>query len=198
MSVDMVRAAAGEAHRLHLPVFAHPQNLAGLEAAIAGGVDILAHTAPDSPPWTPAFVARLTRARMALIPTLTLFDFEARKGGASDQERQAWIDKMTSELRAFSEGGGEVLFGTDVGYTDHFDTALEFALMSRAGMSFQQILASLTTSPARRFGYSGRSGSVTRGMDADLTVLEDDPAKDITSLSRIKFTVRAGSIIYSH
>lgn len=75
---------------------------------------------------------------MALIPTLTLFDFEARKGDDSDKERQEWIDKMVGELRVFSQAGGEVLFGTDVGYTDHFDAALEFTLMSRARMNFQQ------------------------------------------------------------
>lgn len=59
MPLDLVRAAADEAHRLQLPVFAHPQNSAGLETAIAGGVDVLAHTAPDSPPWTPEFAAWL-------------------------------------------------------------------------------------------------------------------------------------------
>jgi imidazolonepropionase-like amidohydrolase len=69
MPVAIVRAAVPEAHRHRLPVFAHPQNLTGLEAAIDGGVDILAHTAPDSPDWTPSFVSRLTRARMALIPS---------------------------------------------------------------------------------------------------------------------------------
>jgi imidazolonepropionase-like amidohydrolase len=196
MPLAMVQAATAEAHRRHLPVFAHPQNMAGLELAINGGVDILAHTVPDSPPWTPEFVARLKSARMALIPTLTLFDFEARKGAASDSDRDAWIAKMVAELRAFSQADGEVLFGTDVGYTDHFDTALEFTLMARAGMSLQQTLASLTTAPARRFGVSGRSGRVVRGMAADLVVLDGDPAKDITALSKVRLVIRAGTIVY--
>ena len=197
MPLDIVRAASEEAHRLHLPVFAHPQNSAGLEAAIADGVDILAHTAPGSPPWDSAFVARLKQARMALIPTLTLFDFEGRNGGLSDKDREELIGKMVAELRAFSQAGGEVLFGTDVGYTDHFDTALEFTLMSRAGMSFQQILASLTTAPAQRFGHSGSTGRIAAGMAADLAVLNSDPAKDVTAFSRAQFTICGGKIIYS-
>jgi imidazolonepropionase-like amidohydrolase len=65
--------------------------------------------------------------------------------GAADQERKAWIDKMVGELEAYSKAGGEILFGTDVGYTDHFDTTLEFTLMSQAGMTYQQIRASLRT-----------------------------------------------------
>ncbi|HTS62974.1 MAG TPA: amidohydrolase family protein [Candidatus Acidoferrales bacterium] len=196
MPVEMVRAAVAEAHARHLPVFAHPQNSAGLEAAIAGGVDILAHTAPDSPPWTPAFAARLTQARMALIPTLTLFDWEARRGGESDAAREGWLAKMEAELRVFSQAGGDVLFGTDAGYIDHFDTAMEYDRMARAGMTFPQILASLTTAPARRFGYGERSGRIAPGMDADVTVLRDDPAKDITALARVRLAVRAGTVIY--
>jgi imidazolonepropionase-like amidohydrolase len=197
MPIDLVRASVEEAHRRNLPVFAHAQNLTGLEAAIAGGVDVLAHTAPDSPAWTLDFVRRLMEARIALIPTLTLFDFEARKARASNEERRAWIDKMQAQLRSFSNARGEVLFGTDVGYTDHYDTTLEYALMSRAGMSFRQILASLTTNPAGRFGYAARSGRVAKGTDADITVLKSDPAKDVSAFSEIQLTIRAGRIIYS-
>jgi imidazolonepropionase-like amidohydrolase len=197
MPVDVARAAVLEAHRAHLPVFSHPQNLAGLEVAIDGGVDVLAHTAPDSPPWTPAFVSRLVNARMALIPTLTLFDFEARKGGESDEGREQWIAKMVGELRAFSAGGGQVLFGTDIGYTDHYDTELEYVLMSRAGMSLAQILASLTTNPAPRFGYGDRKGRIAEGMDADLVVLNSDPSRDVRALSQVYMTIRAGNLTYS-
>jgi imidazolonepropionase-like amidohydrolase len=196
MPVEVARAAVDEAHRAHLQVFSHPQNLAGLEAAIESGVDVLAHTAPDSPPWTPAFVSRLVNARMALIPTLTLFDFEARKGGESDEGRAQWIAKMVDELRAFSAGGGQVLFGTDIGYTDHYDSELEYVLMSRAGVSFAQILASLTTNPAQRFGYGDRKGRIAEGMDADLVVLNGDPAKDVRALSQVRMTFRGGSIVY--
>jgi imidazolonepropionase-like amidohydrolase len=196
MPVAIVRAAVQEAHRHRLPVFAHPQNLAGLEAAIDGGVDILAHTAPDSPEWTPSFVSRLTRARMALIPTLTLFDFEARKAGATDQQREKWLDKMVGELRAFSTGGGQVLFGTDVGYTDHYDTTMEFELMANAGLDFGKILASLTTSPAARFNAAARSGRVRTGYDADLVVLDADPARDVRNFARVRYTVRGGRTIY--
>jgi hypothetical protein len=141
MPVEVLRAAVEAAHRHHLPVFADPQNSVGLEAAIAGGVDILAHTAPQLPPWTPEFVARFKQAHIALIPTLTLFDFEARKGGEPEPKREAWIAKMVAESQAFSAGGGQVLFGTDAGYTDHLDTAMEYDLRSRADMTLPRILA---------------------------------------------------------
>jgi imidazolonepropionase-like amidohydrolase len=138
----------------------------------------------------------LTSANIALIPTLTLFDFEARKENGPDHEREAWISKMVAELRAYSEAGGDVLFGTDIGYIDHYDTTLEFTLMSQAGMNYQQILASLTTNPARRFAHSDRSGRIAQGADADLVVLGADPAQDASAFSKVRFTIRAGNVTY--
>ena len=195
--LTVAKAAVEEAHRHHMPVFAHPQDGDGVNVAIDSGVDILAHTVPQSPPWTPEFVSRLKNANLALIPTLTLFDFEARKDNGSDQEREAWIAKMVAELRAYSQAGGNILFGTDIGYIDHFDTALEFALMSQAGMNFREILASLTTNPAQKFGYSRRTGRIAKGMEADLVVLRIDPAHDATAFSKVRYTIRSGKVIYS-
>jgi len=197
LPLAVAKSAVEEAHRHGMPVFAHPQNLEGVEIAIDSGVDVLAHTVPGSPPWTPEFIARLKKANLALIPTLTLWDFEARKIQGTDQEHEAWIDKMVVELGAYSKAGGEVLFGTDVGYTDHFDTTLEFTLMSRAGMTYQQILASLTTNPARRFKSSGHRGRIANGMDADLVVLGADPARDVAAFSNVRYVIRSGKFIFS-
>jgi imidazolonepropionase-like amidohydrolase len=197
LPLAIAKAAVEEAHRHGMPVFAHPQNLEGVEIAINSCADVLAHTVPGSPPWTPEFVVRLKRANLALIPTLTLFDFEARRSQRTDQEREAWVDKMVAKLGAYSKAGGEVLFGTDIGYTDHFDTTPEFTLMSRAGLTYRQILASLTTNPTRRFGFSGHSGRIANGMDADLVVLGADPAHDVTAFSHLRYVIRSGKLIFS-
>ena len=133
---------------------------------------------------------------MALIPTLTLFDVEVQKDGAPADVEAKVVARAVSRLRAYNDAGGEILFGTDVGYIYQFDTAEEYELMQRAGMSFAQILASLTTSPARRFGFAGHSGRVAATMDADLTVLRGDPGADITALSHVSYTIRAGKVIF--
>lgn len=196
MPTDIAKSIVAEAHRAGKPVFAHPSNTEGIEVALQSGVDILAHTATMSGDWTPAFAEKLKAAHMALIPTLTLFDVEAKKAQVSAEENEMWIKQAVQELKAYSDAGGEILFGTDVGYTDHFDTAEEFTLMSRAGMSFQQVLASLTTDPAARFGYSNRSGRVAKGMDADLVILNADPAKEIAAFAKIRQVIRDGKLIY--
>ena len=196
MSLELAKAIVAEAHRAGKPVFAHVSNAQGIEVAIQSGVDIMAHTTPVDGLWSPSFAGRLTAAHMALTPTLTLWDVEARKGNASPDEVEKGMSRAAQQLKAFSQAGGQVLFGTDVGYIEKFDTSEEFAWMSRAGMNFQQILSSLTTNPATRFGYSNHSGRIAKGMDADLVVLEGDPTEDVTAFSKVHQVIRGGQLIY--
>jgi imidazolonepropionase-like amidohydrolase len=196
MPLPIAKAIVTEAHSHGKPVFAHPSNQEGIEVAIQSGVDILAHTTPSGGPWPPSLVERLKSAHTALIPTLTLWHVES-KGDSPEQFEKRMNTVVLPQLRAYSEAGGQILFGTDVGYIEQFDTSEEFTWMARAGMSFRQILASLTTSPAQRFGYSAHSGRIAKGMDADLVVLRGDPAEDVTSFSKVSYTIRLGKVIYS-
>jgi imidazolonepropionase-like amidohydrolase len=195
MPLDLARAIVAESHRAGKPVFAHVSNDQGIDVAVQSGVDILAHTTPGDDFWSPSFVERLTAANMALTPTLTLWEVEYK--GSDPDELKKGMGKAAQQLKAFSQAGGQILFGTDVGYIERFDTAEEYAWMSRAGMSFQQILASLTTNPAQRFGDSTHSGRIAKGMDGDLVVLRADPAQDAIAFSNVRYTIRGGEIIHS-
>jgi imidazolonepropionase-like amidohydrolase len=196
MPLDLANAIVAEAHRAGKPVFAHPSNNEGIEVALKSGVDILAHTGPMSGPWTPDLVERIMAAHMALVPTLTLFEVEYKKLGGTPEDIADIIRVASQQLKSYADAGGQILFGTDVGYIEQFDTAEEFTLMSRAGLSWQQILATLTTNPAERFGYSAHSGRIAKGLDADLVVLSADPAHDVTAFSKVAFTIRDGKILF--
>jgi imidazolonepropionase-like amidohydrolase len=197
MPLDLAKAIVDEAHRAGKPVFAHVSNHQGMEVAVQSGVDILAHTTPSDDLWSSSFAERLTAAHMALTPTLTLWDVEAQKGNTSPEEIEKGMSGAAQQLKAFSQAGGQILFGTDVGYIEKVDTSEEFTWMSRAGMGFQKILASLTTNPTQRFGYSSHSGRIAKGMDADLVVLSADPAMSITAFAQVRYTILDGKIIYS-
>jgi hypothetical protein len=84
---------------------------------------------------------------MALTPTLTLWDVEAQKGNTPSDEIEKGMSRAAQQLKGFSQAGGQVLFGNDIGYIEKFDTSEEFTWISRVGMTFQKILASLTTNP---------------------------------------------------
>lgn len=188
-----MQAAVNEAHRLGKPIFVHPNSGADVLTAVRGGVDVIAHTTPHSGPWDETILAAMKERGVALIPTLTLWKYYMRHDRVSVQEQI--INTAKSQLRAWVNSGGAVLFGTDAGAVD-YDPSEEYALMTEAGMSFRQILASLTTAPAGRFGESKQLGRIAAGLQADLVVLKDDPSTNIRALAAVQFTVRAGKIIY--
>jgi imidazolonepropionase-like amidohydrolase len=112
------------------------------------------------------------------------------KDNSSPQDTEFVLNRVINQLAAYSKAGGEILFGTDIGYIDQYDTTEEFALMTQAGLTFEQQLASLTTSPARRFGQQSHSGRLAKGYDADLTVFEGK------SFSKVRYTIRKGARIF--
>ncbi len=73
MDTAIVKAAVDVAHAQGKPVFAHPQNKVGVDNALAGRVDILAHTVPSEPNYTAEELALFKSQHTALIPTLTLW-----------------------------------------------------------------------------------------------------------------------------
>ncbi len=194
MPGPVIAGAAKETHGRGKLLFAHPTNAAGLEAALAGGVDVLVHTAPGMGTWSDSLVRRMIQAGVAVVPTLKLWRYEARSARLAFS--RPFVKAGVDQLRAFHRAGGTVLFGTDVGYVLDYDTAEEFALMAQAGLGFPDILASLTTNPARRFGHGETAGRVAPGMEADLVVLDGDPARDIGALAQVRYTVRQGRIIF--
>jgi len=195
MPPDAVRGAVDEAHRRGKLAFAHPSNRDGLLNAVRGGVDILVHTTPQMGPWNDALVDEMIAARVTLIPTLKLWRYELRHDRESIRDQFAGVG--VGQLRAWRQRRGAVIFGTDVGYMNDYDPTDEYLLMKEAGMTSRDILASLTTVPAERFGASSRAGRVAAGLDADLVVLAADPAADVRAFATVRHTIRGGRVIYS-
>jgi imidazolonepropionase-like amidohydrolase len=190
---DAILTAVTEAHRAGKPVFVHPNSGADVLAAARAGVDVIAHTTPQSGPWDDKTIMAMNDAQVALTPTLTLWKSSMRHDLISTQER--YIRTAIGQLQAWATAGGTVLFGTDLGAID-YDPGEEYALMTEARMSFRQILASLTTAPAERFGESQRLGRIAAGLDADLVVLKGDPSRNVQGLADVEYTIRGGKIIY--
>ena len=194
MPANVARAAVQVAHADSKPVFAHPSNHAGTDSALEAGVDILAHTIPIEDGYTSEELAMMKAQHTALIPTLTLWEVELEKDHAPAAEEQAFVQRGVNELKTYFDQGGTILFGTDVGYTQHYDTTEEYVLMAKSGMKWQDILASLTINPATFF--KGGNGELEKGSDADLVVLSADPAADVRNLAKVDYTIRAGKVIY--
>jgi len=190
MPVEIARAAVEVAHRHGQLAFSHPSNLAGTKVAMDAGVDVLAH-APDSTEGVDAaLLSEIVARHMAMIPTLKMFATTVTKD-------PAYLQPIYAEVRQFHGLGGELMFGTDVGYMSDYATADEFRALGECGLNAMDVLRMLTVAPAGRFGVSAEKGTIAAGKVADLTVLSDDPARDVAAFARVRFTIRNGEVIYS-
>ncbi|MBX9647646.1 MAG: amidohydrolase family protein [Xanthobacteraceae bacterium] len=190
MDPAIAKAAVDVAHAQGKPVFAHPQNKAGVDTVIEAGVDVMAHTTPGQPGYTSEQLARFKSQGTALIPTLSLFTTVVLDPAVTARV----VSAAVSQLKQFSDNGGAVLFGTDIGFIKLYDTSTEVDLMHRA-LSERQVLASLTTNPAQYF-KAATKGRVAPGFDADFVVLDGDPIADVRNLAKVAYTIRAGLVIY--
>jgi len=189
MPVEIAKAAVEVAHRHGQIAFAHPSNLAGTKVAIDSGVDVLAH-APSVPDGVDTTLLKsVIDDHTSMIPTLKMFATTA----STDP---AFLNPIYAIVRQFHALGGDLMFGTDVGYMTDYSTEDEFAALTKSGLSGRDILRMLTVAPAARFGVGALKGTVTPGKMGDLVVLDGDPVADVGAFSRIHFTVRSGRLIY--
>ena len=189
MPLNIAQAAVETTHLNGKLVFAHPSNLAGTTVAIRSGVDVLAHAADDTRGVDDALLSEAVRRNMAMIPTLKMF-------ASTVTTDSHYMDPICEEVRRFHQLGGQLIFGTDVGYMTDYTTETEFVELGRSGLNYQDVLAMLTVNPAARMGAATQKGTVTPGKLGDLTVLSADPAQGLTNFSRVQAVVRSGAVIW--
>ncbi|MFY9718733.1 MAG: amidohydrolase family protein [Candidatus Cybelea sp.] len=191
---DVISAATCEAHRSSKRVFVHPNSAADVLAALKAGADVIAHTTPHSEAWDETILTSVRERPVALTPTLALWKHFSRHDRISVNERI--VEAAVGQLRAWLDCGGKVCYGSDLGVVG-YDPGEEYALMAAAGMSFRELLASLTTVPAAYFGDSHAHGRVAAGFDADLVAFKGDPRRDLRALTDVRYTIRCGELIFS-
>lgn len=195
MNSSTIKAVTNTAHSFHKLVFAHPQTDTGVTVAVENGVDIIAHTTLGNM-WSDELISKMIANKISLTATFKLYDFLAKQQGLSDSSEDAALQVLVNELNKFSKKGGNVLFGTDLGYITDYNPEVEYVYMQKAGLSFRQILASLTTSPSAKFNMGLSTGKIQKGMDADLVILSANPMENIKNLTSVLYTLKHGQIIY--
>ena len=197
MQPDIALAAADETHRRGLPVLAHPTDIEGINLAIEANVDVLVHTTigEGRTAWDAALIEQMRAKNIAVVPTLKLIPYELRRAGLPQRIVEGATSDAVEQVRAYAGAGGQILFGTDVGYMTDYDPTDEYRLMARA-LKPMQILASLTTAPAARWKEENRRGRLAEGLDADIVVLDADPAADAANFAKLRCTIRGGKLIF--
>ena len=108
----------------------------------------------------------------------------------------SYLDPIYAQIRSFHELGGDLIFGTDVGYMTDYDTSGEFEALTLCGLSGRDILRMLTTAPAAKFNVTATTGTIEVGKAGDLTVLDGDPIDHANEFAAVRYTIRNGTVIW--
>jgi imidazolonepropionase-like amidohydrolase len=188
MSPDELAAIVDEAHRRHARVAAHTNGVAAAKAVIEAGVDTMEHGVFDP---DPALLDAMVQRNISLIPTLLIFRWVAEDGAAAGifaagvEAAKRLLEVQLRLVAAAHESGVTIAVGSDNGgFMPIDENTRELELLMDAGLSFAETLAAATRNGARACGLEAEVGTIEPGKRADLIILNDDPAADVSILRR--------------
>ena len=126
-----------------------------------------------------------------LIKRYQDYTHQQLESGAVSEE----MAREARHLKRLVDAGVMIASGTDAGNigTHHASSYYEeLATMQRAGMTLPQILKASTLTPAYILGQQDRWGSIAKGKQADLVMLEENPLENLEALQSIAWVMRKG------
>jgi imidazolonepropionase-like amidohydrolase len=196
-TVQEVKTAVYEAHRVGMKVLTHSIGLQAIRNAIEGGVDSIDH----GQYLDEECAVRMRQRGIYLVPTFGPFHYYTEVRKAEDWRiRRAEAIKAQHQraYRLALEVGVPIAMGSDCGAPSRFpngENALELTLMVRNGMPAARALGCGTSEAARLIGVFDQVGSLEAGKRADLIVVDGNPLEDISVLQRaVQLVMKAGTI----
>lgn len=200
---EIIRAIIDEAHKYNRPVACHVDHLPQAEMAVEYGADEIHHLIAigtpyyELPDYAPLF-RKMCERNIWLVPTVTVprvFEASrlAKKCPTGGIEYSLGVFRMAYEYGVpFGVGCDSGCPGVPWG-TSLWDELSEYVY--GIGMSPLEAIRCATSYNARMMGMETRIGAVRAGADADLLVLERNPAEDIRNFDSVCLVLRDGVIV---
>ena len=102
-------------------------------------------------------------------------------------------DKDLKRVSRLAGAGVKIAFASFAPRTHAGDIRTSAILAVRYGLSREQALKALTLNAADVLGLAGRVGSIQKGRDADLVILDGDP---LEPSARIEMVMIDGKMVY--
>ena len=198
LTKEEMDALVDEAHRLGLRVAAHAEGLGAVRNAVEAGVDTVEHGL--SLHRAPELLERMAKRGTVLVPTLTTFHdvgtrFAEKWEPRLVEQAKRQQDEAQRTLIAARDAGVTLAMGFDSGPPGA--DALELVRLVEGGLTPHEGIIAATIGSARALGLDD-VGTVEAGRTADLVVLNADPLKDVTRLTRAEefwMVVRDGRVV---
>ena len=191
VSVEDVKAVVAEAARWRRDVAAHAYGGEGANNSIRGGVRSIEHGMLIDDVTLKLLVENGT----FWCPTLSVYLPETR---SDDSEfRRRIVARHKEAFQKAMRMGVRIAFGTDVGVYEHGTSAREFNKMVEYGMKPIDAIRTATIVGAELLRMEKKIGTVAAGKYADLIAVEGNPVEEISSLGKVTFVMKGGTIYKS-
>jgi len=188
-TVAQLAAVVEEASRLDKPVAAHAHGLEGIDRAVRAGVSTLEHcsfvTDTNERVFSEPLAARIAEQGIFVCPTVNV--------------NAPYLEKRTGRpvgrhLQPMREMGVRLIAGTDAGInnTPHHQYVGGLEHLVTLGFRPAEVLAMATTEAAEALGVAATTGRLAPGYDADVIIVDGDPAADISALGRLRRVIARG------
>lgn len=173
------------------PVQKMIRDLVAHNVAVTSTLPVFEEDIPGRPPLEPRVLAALSPA--ARVDYLTTRSFV---GESTDKAPALLLQKEMQFERGFVKAGGLLLAGEDPtgygGVLAGFGDQREVELLVQAGFSPVEAIHIATANGARFLGAYSRIGTIAAGKDADLVVINGDPAKKIEDIEKVETVFKEG------
>lgn len=202
LTLDELQAAVAEAKRAGLKVAAHAHGASGMKNAVRAGAHSIEHaTLMDE-----ESAVLMNEQAVYMVPTLSALATTAacRRGcGIPDSaldKAKAMTKRHQASFKQAHRRGLLIAMGTDAGtpFNYHGDNAQELERMVTFGMSPMEAILASTSSAARLIGIQDIVGTIERGKEADLILIDGNPLRKIELLrdrGRIVGVMRSGKFV---
>lgn len=178
-------------------VAAHAHGKEGMKRAVIAGVQTIEHGS-----FMDKEVAELMKQNNTyLVPTLSAGRYVEEKAKIPNYYPDVILPKIASTMEVLDETFSMVVkenvpvaFGTDAGVFPHGENAKEFIYMVEAGWSPMFSIQSATITNAKLLGMEGQLGELKSGYLADIIAVDEDPTKNISTLTSVSFVMKNGEI----
>lgn len=185
-AMNVVKAAAEEAHAHGLPIAGHAHATEAIRYALEAGFDTIEHCAffteeaakPDYD-----LIARLAASDVVVSLTAGLLP----NTGPPPPNILARLPGIMESIRAIEAAGVKYVIGSDAGIAPikpHGILPHGARMLVELGYRPLDVLRSITSRAALTCRVGDRKGRIAAGFDADLVAVDGDPLTDISALQR--------------
>jgi imidazolonepropionase-like amidohydrolase len=173
------------------PVQKMIHNLVAHHVAVTSTLPVFETLVAGRPPLEPRVLAALSPA--ARIDYLTI---RALVGERTDSDADVLLKKEMQFERDFVKAGGLLLAGEDPtgygGVLAGFGDQREVELLVEAGFTPEESIHIATENGEKFLGADSRIGTIATGKDADLVVINGNPAKKIEDIEKVVTVFKEG------